>query len=147
MAHKVDNYQATNNWGIAFGQWTGSVWRIHTDNWTTHNRLSTKKSSISAKDAELLRYYAMPASKFPNQYRVTSQNTRTFSNSAVRSSSLAIILGAGNNATTNHFNVMCITFSIQDYVSIFSSRRYGEHEFAKCRFLGQWWLIKGTKIA
>jgi len=79
----------------------------------------------------------MPASKFPNQYGVTLQNTRIFSNSTVRTSNLALLLGVGNNATTNHFNFMCITFPIQDYVTIFRSRRYGEHELAKCRFLGQ----------
>jgi hypothetical protein len=61
----------------------------------------------------------MPVSKFNNQYGIASQNTHIFSNSTVRTSNLALILGVGNNATTNHFNFMCITFPIQDYVSIF----------------------------
>jgi hypothetical protein len=61
----------------------------------------------------------MPVSKFTNQYGVTLQNTRIFSNSTVRTSNLALILGVGNNATTNHFNFMRITFAIQDYLSIF----------------------------
>jgi hypothetical protein len=78
-----------------------------------------KKALISAKDAELLRCYAMPVSKFTNQYGIISQNTRIFSNSTVRTSNLALILGVGNNAITNPFNFMCITFPIQDYVSIF----------------------------
>jgi len=72
----------------------------------------------------------MPVSKFTNQYGVTSQNTCIFSNSTVRTSNLELILGVGNNATTNHFNFMCITFPIQDYARIFSNRRDGQQEFA-----------------
>jgi hypothetical protein len=74
---------------------------------------------ISAKDTELLGYYAMPDRKFTKQHGVTLQNTWIFSNSTVRTSNLALMLGVCNNATTNHFNSVCITFLIQNYTSIF----------------------------